>query len=456
MDSASRQHVALIAFPFASHPGNLFAFARALAAAAPDITFSFLTTTFAAATLPPAPPAANLRLCHVADGVPEGGLPPGTTIHGRIGMFLRATPGNFRDGVRAAEEEVGVKVSCVVSDAFLWMTADVAEEIGAQWLPLWTCAPAALLAHVSTDQLRERFGVEKQATAGWADELVDFIPGLSCLRIRDIPDEIVTNWHSDLSILLHRMGNQLTSATAVALNTFDGLDTTIDAALASLFKKTLPIGPLNLLSSPPPLQPGDEKCLSWLDGQEDATVAYVSFGTMVLMPTQSDVSEIAQGLESSGVRFLWSLREEARAGLLPPGFLERTAGRGLVVPWAPQVRVLGHRAVGAFVTHCGWNAVMESVTSGVPMACLPSFADQKTNARMVSAAWGIGEALRGEKVTKEEVVRSMEIVMMGEEGRRMRERIGNLREKAAEAVGPGGSSSENFKSVLEMVRGTAN
>ena len=43
-------------------------------------------------------------------------------------------------------------------------------------------------------------------------------------------------------------------------------------------------------------------------------------------------------------------------------------GKGLIIRgWAPQVLILDHEAVGGFVTHCGWNSILEGVTAGVPM-----------------------------------------------------------------------------------------
>lgn len=66
-------------------------------------------------------------------------------------------PDNFKAGIKAAEKEMGgLKVSCVVSDAFLPAGGDVAQELGVPWVALSTCAPAALLAHLSTDELRRR------------------------------------------------------------------------------------------------------------------------------------------------------------------------------------------------------------------------------------------------------------------------------------------------------------
>ncbi|KAF2319683.1 hypothetical protein GH714_018000 [Hevea brasiliensis] len=70
--------------------------------------------------------------------------------------------------------------------------------------------------------------------------------------------------------------------------------------------------------------------------------------------------EIAIGLERSGQRFLWVVRNPPSDNqslaisahpdpnlnaLLPDGFLDRTKERGLVVKsWAPQVAVLNHNS----------------------------------------------------------------------------------------------------------------
>ncbi|KAL0307449.1 UNVERIFIED_CONTAM: UDP-glycosyltransferase 71E1 [Sesamum angustifolium] len=74
----------------------------------------------------------------------------------------------------------------------------------------------------------------------------------------------------------------------------------------------------------------------------------------------NQVKEIAVALEHSGHRFLWSLRKPANGHkfqtpgeydnleeVLPEGFLERNAGIGKVIGWAPQIDILSHRAVGA-------------------------------------------------------------------------------------------------------------
>ena len=64
----------------------------------------------------------------------------------------------------------------------------------------------------------------------------------------------------------------------------------------------------------------------------------------------------------------------------PKGFLERTRERGVVLKsWAPQAAFLRHKSVGGFVSHCGWNSVLEAVTYGVPMLPWPLYAEQKLN-----------------------------------------------------------------------------
>ncbi|KAL6639096.1 hypothetical protein ACP70R_022826 [Stipagrostis hirtigluma subsp. patula] len=126
--------------------------------------------------------------------------------------------------------------------------------------------------------------------------------------------------------------------------------------------------------------------IHWLNAQPEKSVIYVAFGSEAPL-TPAHVSELALGLELAGVRFLWALRKPTGGAppQLPDGFEERVAGRGVVrVGWVPQVRVLAHGAVGAFMTHAGLSSLMESFLFGHPLVMMPLFADQGLTARLMT------------------------------------------------------------------------
>lgn len=134
----------------------------------------------------------------------------------------------------------------------------------------------------------------------------------------------------------------------------------------------------------------DHHCLKWLDSQAPSSVLFVSFGSLVTFSARQ-AEEFALGLENSMLPFLWVIRPGLiEDGVLPHGFAQRVKERGCFVPWAPQTRVLAHPSVGGFLTHCGWNSVLESIAAGVPMLGWPVLADQMLNCRCIVDGWGLG------------------------------------------------------------------
>nr|ABF72118.1 UDP-glucose flavonoid-3-O-glucosyltransferase [Zea mays] len=462
-ESSPPPHVAVVAFPFSSHAAVLLSIARALAAAAAPsgATLSFLSTASSLAQLRKASSASaghglpgNLRFVEVPDGAPaaEETVP----VPRQMQLFMEAAEaGGVKAWLEAARAAAGgARVTCVVGDAFVWPAADAAASAGAPWVPVWTAASCALLAHIRTDALREDVGDQ---AANRVDGLLISHPGLASYRVRDLPDGVVSgDFNYVINLLVHRMGQCLPrSAAAVALNTFPGLDPPdVTAALAEILPNCVPFGPYHLLLAEDDADtaaPADPHgCLAWLGRQPARGVAYVSFGT-VACPRPDELRELAAGLEASAAPFLWSLREDSWT-LLPPGFLDRAAGTGsgLVVPWAPQVAVLRHPSVGAFVTHAGWASVLEGVSSGVPMACRPFFGDQRMNARSVAHVWGFGAAFEG-AMTSAGVAAAVEELLREEEGARMRARAKELQALVAEAFGPGGECRKNFDRFVEIV-----
>lgn len=190
---------------------------------------------------------------------------------------------------------------------------------------------------------------------------------------------------------------------------------------------------------------------------------YVCFGSLCEF-AESQLLEIALGLESSNICFIWVIKSDAFL-LLDKDFEERVKDRELIIKgWAPQVLILNHPAVGGFMTHCGWNSVLESVSSGVPMITWPLFAEQFYNGNFVLTHWKIGVGLgvesglawgEEEKIgvlvrrDRVEKVVSQFMINGGEEVEGMRKRASKLSELAKIAVSKGGSSYVNVGLLID-------
>ncbi|KAK3001196.1 hypothetical protein RJ639_021818 [Escallonia herrerae] len=137
----------------------------------------------------------------------------------------------------------------------------------------------------------------------------------------------------------------------------------------------------------------DSNCIKWLDKQAPSSVIYVSLGSLATV-AEKELTEMAWGLANSSIPFLWvirpgSVRNSEWIELLPDSFEGKTGERGRIVKWAPQKEVLAHDALGGFWSHCSWDSMVESVCEGVPMICMPCFADQGLNARYLYM-WKVG------------------------------------------------------------------
>ncbi|XP_023739727.1 UDP-glycosyltransferase 43 [Lactuca sativa] len=211
---------------------------------------------------------------------------------------------------------------------------------------------------------------------------------------------------------------------------------------------------------------GHEKTIEWLDRQPESSVVFLCFGSMgTLTPVQ--VREIAKGLERAGYRFLWALREPAKAklklpndyenldeSLFPDGFIDRTAEIGLVCGWVPQVSVLAHKSIGGFVSHCGWNSILESISYGVPIATWPLYGEQQLNAFEMVRELGLGVEIRldsrdkgGDLVLAEDVERGVRELMDGGDGE-LRKKVKEMSEKSNKALMENGSS---FKALGDLI-----
>lgn len=211
----------------------------------------------------------------------------------------------------------------------------------------------------------------------------------------------------------------------------------------------------------------EEKCLEWLDAQPEASVLYISFGSENSI-SSAQIEELAMGLEASGTKFVWVLRTPSDTGskafssaldFLPEGFHDRVVEKKqgfIILGWAPQLSILAHPATGGFMSHCGWNAVLETTTMGVPMIAWPLYAEQPFNSKFVVDEIQI--ALEAPQridenwlVTRDDVERIVKLLMMEEKGQELRERVRELKAVARAAVAEGGSSAKNLDLFVSEV-----
>nr|GMD09925.1 scopoletin glucosyltransferase-like [Ipomoea batatas] len=206
---------------------------------------------------------------------------------------------------------------------------------------------------------------------------------------------------------------------------------------------------------------GEEECLNWLNTKTPNSVVYVCFGSMSTF-SAAQLGEIAAGLEAAGQPFIWVVKQNTDEWL-PEGFEKRTHNRGLIIRgWAPQVLILDHEAVGGFVTHCGWNSLLEGVTAGVPMVTWPLSSEQFFNEKMATQILKIGVPVgvqawtrrtdSSAPINRENIEIAVKEVMIGEEAEERRSRAIALGNMAKKAVEPGGSSYTDFSSLLEELR----
>jgi len=195
----------------------------------------------------------------------------------------------------------------------------------------------------------------------------------------------------------------------------------------------IPVLPVGLL---PPSKIGEEEnkdgpwteAMKWLDQQHPQSVIYVGFGSEYKL-TKDEVYEIAYGLELAQLPFLWALRRPTWASddseALPPGFLSRTSGKGVVcLGWAPQLKILAHPSVGGSLFHSGWGSIIETLQHGHNLILLPFIADQGLNARvMVDKGLGIEVERREDgSYSRGDIAYALRRAMVGNEAEKIRTR----------------------------------
>ncbi|XP_062022029.1 anthocyanidin 3-O-glucosyltransferase 5-like [Rosa rugosa] len=300
------------------------------------------------------------------------------------------------------------------------------------------------------------------------------VPGCTPVRTEDLLDQIRNRENDEYRYYFGHV-RRLCEASGIFLNTWEELEPVPLKAIREnpFYQKILtppvyPVGPL--IKEHEPVTEADAECLAWLDQQPPDSVLFIVLGSGGTL-TAAQLTEFAWGLELSQQRFIWVVRKPTDASAsatffnvggdandpksyLPEGFVERTHGVGLVVrSWASQVAILRHRSTGGFLSHCGWNSSLESMTYGIPMIAWPLYAEQRANATMLAEEVGVAvKPVKGDGKTvigREEIDRVVRLLMEGEEGKVMRSKAKKLQESAANVLN---SDSCSYKSLARVTK----
>nr|CAB3485384.1 unnamed protein product [Digitaria exilis] len=232
------------------------------------------------------------------------------------------------------------------------------------------------------------------------------------------------------------------------------------------------VGPLNPLLDADARAPGHDarqrhECLEWLDEQPAASVLYVSFGTTSCLRAEQ-VAELAAALKGSRQRFIWVLRDADRADIFAESgesrhakflseFTKETEGTGLVITgWAPQLEILAHGATAAFMSHCGWNSTIESLSHGKPVLAWPMHSDQPWDSELLCKYLKAGLLVRpwekhSETISAEAIQKVIEEAMVSDNGMAVRKRAEELGEELRASVAEGGSSRKDLDDFVAYI-----
>ncbi|KAL6888516.1 hypothetical protein ACP4OV_009542 [Aristida adscensionis] len=467
-------HVVLLSSPGIGHVAPLAELARRLHAAH---GFTATLLTFASsdsaaqrallASLPPAVGAAQLP------AVPLGDLPAGAAVETLLSVEAqRSVPAiaAVLSGLRSS----ATNLVAYVADLFGADTLPAARDAG---VPGYLFFPSNLL------MLSLMLHLPRLDAGIVAGEFRDLpgpvrLPGCVPVPGADVLQPLQDRASDAYRWMVHH-GERYRDAAGILVNTFDAAEPGAAAVLRRPEPWRPPVFPVGPVIRPAEDGAGGDGtgCIEWLDAQPDRSVLFVSFGSGgALSVAQTD--ELAHGLELSGERFLWVVRCPTDGGanpgekyydgsqsksdplsFLPPGYVERVKGVGHVVPaWAPQIQMLAHRATGAFLTHCGWNSVLESMRHGVPMIAWPLYAEQRQNAVMLCEETKV--ALRPRVhgsdgfILAEDIADVVKEIVHGEKGQTARTKVMELQEAARVGLQPGGMSHETLTEIVTKWKGS--
>ncbi|EOA28647.1 hypothetical protein CARUB_v10024869mg [Capsella rubella] len=444
----NRGHVLAVSYPTQGHITPIRQFCKRLHSKGLKTTLTLTTFIFNSIKPDPSDPVS---IATISDGYDHGGFSSAASVHD----YLR----NFRTFGSKTVSDVICKlqgsdnpITCIVYDAFMPWALDVARDFGLTAAPFFT-QPCAVnyvyyLSYINNGSLKLP------------------IEDLPFLELQDLPSflSVSGSYPAYFEMVLQQFTN-FEKADFLLVNSFQELELH-EKELWSKACPVLTVGPtvpsmyldqriksdtdydLNLFDSK-----DAAFCTNWLDTRPQGSVVYVAFGSVAHL-NNVQMEELALAVRNFS--FLWVVRSSEEAKL-PSGFLETVdKDKSLVLKWSPQLQVLSNKAIGCFLTHCGWNSTMEALTLGVPMVAMPQWTDQPMNAKYIQDVWKAGVRVKTDKESgiskRTEIEFSIKEVMEGENSIEMKKNAKKWRDLAVKSLSEGGSTDINIDTFVSKVQ----
>uniref|UniRef100_A0A803M042 Uncharacterized protein n=1 Tax=Chenopodium quinoa TaxID=63459 RepID=A0A803M042_CHEQI len=350
--------------------------------------------------------------------------------------FLQSNSNNVKQSLESIS--VSSPVSAFIIDFFCYSAVEVSQSLKIPTYFFFTSGASALAFFLNFPVF------DKIATDSYRN-LMDSasfeIPGLFSVPASHMLEPML-----DRGVSYHefvKMAETMPKSDGIIVNTFESLEVKAVKGLKQgtcLPDTQIPpvycIGPLFANRGGGAENNSEERheCLKWLDSQPSKSVVYLGFGSRGMF-SKEQILEIALGLETSGVRFLWTVRappsEEKGANLsqppdpdldsiLPEGFLDRTKDR-------------------------------EAVDAGVPMVAWPLYVEQRFNKILIVEEIGIALPMDENEdwfVSSSEIEKRVKQIL-GSEGDVVRKQMLEMREKGKIALNEGQSSNVALTALME-------
>ncbi|XP_059277837.1 UDP-glycosyltransferase 74F2-like [Lycium ferocissimum] len=440
-------HIVALPYPSQGHINPMLQFCKRLVSKGLKTTLAI--TNFISHSM--CPNSDTVVIDTISDGFDKGGYAEAKSNEAYLEGFKKNGSKTLANLVKKYEK-TEFPITCIIYDAFMPWALDVAKEHGLIGACFFTQACAVNYIYYYVHHKKLLLPVSSPKVK---------IPGLPELEPRDMPSFIHAygTYPAYFEMVLNQYTN-VEKAEYVFVNSFYKLEveatdimskvtqlSTIGPTLPSFYldnrvENDIEYG-LNLF------QVDASTCINWLNTKPDGSVVYAAFGSMSTF-CEKQMEEIAWGLKATNSYFLWVVRtcDEEK---IPKRFIDETAEKGLVIKWSPQLQVLSNKAIGCFFSHGGWNSTLEALSLGVPMAVMPLWSDQTTNAKLVQDVWSVGVRVKvSEKgiVGREEIEECVKTVLQGEKGKEMKKNAQKWKDLAKDAVNEGGTSDKNIEEFV--------